>query len=216
MKFSAVLSSILAAGTAIAASIPHATGALDLPQNKRELVDSSSVLVVRANDGTDANNSEDLANALGALDGFFNELIHVTTDDGKTAGQLNKRDAVGDLLQNMIDLIDSGTLNVNELVKYGFGVFTKFVASVDLNALVGEGIDRLAKLITSIPGIPGGVLIQPIFTAVKAFVSNVNFNALAQTWSGVIGNLVTSFDWNSAIIGGLRFIKGLLSAVPSA
>jgi len=216
MKFSAVLSSILAAGTAIAASIPRATEALDLPQNKRELVDSSSVLAVRANDGTDANNSEDLANALGAIDGFFNELIHVTTDDGKTAGQLNKRDAVGDLLQNMIDLIDSGTLNVNELVKYGFGVFTKFVASVDLNALVGEGIDRLAKLITSIPGIPGGVIIQTIFTAVKAFVSNVNFNALAQTWSGVIGNLVTSFEWNSAIIGGLRFIKGLLSAIPSA
>lgn len=87
-------------------------------------MDSNSGLVARANDATDATDSkvvyrlttsrrginhgqQDLVDALGALDGLFNELIHVTTDDGEAASQLNKRDAVGDLLQNMIDLISS-------------------------------------------------------------------------------------------------------------
>ncbi|KAM5385169.1 hypothetical protein ACJZ2D_001130 [Fusarium nematophilum] len=130
------------------------------------------------------------------------------SDDDHVA-PLSKRDALGDLVQNTIDFVDSGALDFNQIVQEGVTLFGQSVALLDLNSLVTRAFRRIVRVIRSImvTGIPTSILMMMVVTIGKKLVAKIDFNAVAQTLVSLMGRLLATLDFNTAIRTALGFLQ---------
>ncbi|KAM0489697.1 hypothetical protein ACHAP8_012324 [Fusarium lateritium] len=211
MKVFVTFFTLFSATTGLAASISDRSSGLYI-REPFQPIEAPFNIEARAQGSTavvDTDTSED-------VDSFLSILAQTSPKVKQGPSSLAKRNDVNDLLTKILVLIDSGSLDFNELAREGFNLTNQFASSVDLDALAKEGLDWFAELVTSFPDIPGAAFIQSLLNIAKTLVAKVDFNALAQTFLVTVGGVVSSFDFNVAVKTGIEFLQRFFGTVSGA
>ncbi|KAK7432943.1 hypothetical protein QQZ08_000414 [Neonectria magnoliae] len=205
MQFFKTLFVLSAAVAGHAAAMPSAKSAV------ANAGDAPS-LSVRANDVADKASQapkDDLTSWLSGFTGSSASNANKGEDDSSSLWS----GSISDITQGIINRIDSGSLDFNQIAQDGLSLVNETVSSVDLNGItskLGQETSKLASRAVDTETIPGGSVIQFIASTVKSLLGKVDIDSLVQNTISATSGALSYVNFNWLIKTVLGLVQGLM------
>ncbi|KAF4452637.1 hypothetical protein FALBO_16143 [Fusarium albosuccineum] len=121
--------------------------------------------------------------------------------------------SMSDITQNIINQIDSGSLNFNQMAQEGLGFVNETLAGMDLNGMaskVGEQTSKLASRAVDTETLPGGSILSMLGSTAKSMLSNVDLNSLVQNVMSMTSGALSYVNFNWLIKTALSMAQSMM------